>query len=92
MEPTHSQISAQVQKLDHALTVHEVRLARLEERQTATSISIDRLVTRMDKVEAGINELITKANIAADRGKLILKLITILLPFIASLQIWDKFI
>ncbi len=69
---------------------HDLRLTRVEERQSAMAGEIAEQTKRLEKLADKIEQLSNLASSLDGRQKLILAIITIGIPLIAGLEIWDK--
>ena len=85
-----NKLVAIVQGLEKRLNEHDVRMARLEERQEATHASLQEVSGALNKVRDVLTKVENTVSVNSDRGSIMIKIIGTLLPLIAALEIWGR--
>lgn len=79
-----------IKTLEDRLNGHDVKLARLEERQETAQEAIEALGNRMTSVEQKSTEILSIVSENRGRSSIMFKLLMFLLPLIASLELWSN--
>lgn len=90
MEPTHRDIYNHLDSLEVRINQHDVRLARMEEKQNSIRDNVDSIMHRVNKLEETSISILTIAKNNEQISRLLLKLLIVSIPIIATLELWDR--